>query len=194
MPSPFIGGRIPQDLHDTLQKHITESGEKLPQVLQKALSNYLGYTPATNQNRSDLEERVTSLEISLEELRKAFEKVQQAPPLADARGNDVTLPGQLSLLDSDNSSDSKSAIEDENTDNDFDITTDNSHAPSDIVADSSPDITEQELTHEQVAKMVGKTVGAVRSSHGRKRILEDELYKYIPGGRPNHPKWIVEKR
>jgi hypothetical protein len=239
MPSPFIGGRIPQELHEALQNHIAESGEKLPQILQRALSNYLSYTPPISKSHAGLEERIASLEASFNSLKEKFEQMKRASPPVEIEEEGDTLPGQLSFLDDDNvpdnridvkedtdiksvidtdnnrkdSSDNNTDIKSENTDNELDITTvinkerankisdnifdiktDNNSVEGDNTADNEADIVKQELTHDQVAERIGKTLAAVRTSHGRKTTLEHEQYKYVPGGRLNHPRWLIEKR
>lgn len=194
MPSPFIGGRIPQDLHDALQNHIAESGEKLPQILQKALSSYLNYAPAIDQRKAGLEERVTSLETSIRDLREAFERIQQTPSLTNIASGEAAPPGQLSFLDIDNNPDIAAVIKEEKPDNSSDIRIDNSSVETDINTDSKNDNNGHELTHEQVSQILKKSLGAMRSYHQRKRTLENGLYKYIPSGERGHPKWIVEKR
>jgi hypothetical protein len=243
MPSPFIGGRIPQELHEALQNHIAESGEKLPQILQRALANYLSYTPPISKSHTGLEERIASLEASFNSLKEKFEQMKRASPPVEIKEEGNSLPGQLSFLDGDNvpdnridikedtdidtdiksvidadnsredNSDNNTDIKSENTDNEldittvinkerankvpdniFDINTDNNSVEDDNTADNEADIVKQELTHDQVAERIGKTLAAVRTSHGRKTTLEDEQYKYVPGGRRNHPRWLIEKR
>lgn len=228
MPSPFIGGRIPQELHDTLQKHIEDSGEKLPQILQQALSNYLNYTPAVDRKQSGLEERLTALETAFQQLKADLERSETpVAPLVEP-DKEVTKLDQLSILEPDNNSDNRPAITkntsdftpditsenanlelDNNTDIGFDNNSDNgadveenrSNSTPDIISenidinnDSVSDISGQELKHEQVAGMVGKSLPAVRAAHRRNNPLENNSYRFIPGGIPNHPKWVVEKR
>jgi hypothetical protein len=107
MPSPFIGGRIPQELHEALQNHIAESGEKLPRILQRALSSYLSYTPPISKSHTGLEERIASLEASFNSLKEEFEQMKRASPPVEIKEEGNTLPGQLSFLDSDNVADNR---------------------------------------------------------------------------------------
>lgn len=76
MPSPFIGGRIPQELHDHLQAHIDKSGEKLPKIIINALQAYLNL-PASSE--SLLEERVSELEARLTALEAESVRAEEAP-------------------------------------------------------------------------------------------------------------------
>lgn len=192
MPSPFIGGRIPQSLHDALQKHIADSGEKLPQILQKALSNYLDYKPTVVDGQAGLEERLATLEAAFQELREAVNAGQQADISTDIKDEN-----------SDNAPDIKNDIRKKErgrkkTDNKTDIEADSSDLDLgefiDNFSDNSADISDaEELTHEQVAERLGKKLGTIRSYHGQERILDHEGYRYTPGGRPRHPIWLVEE-
>lgn len=187
MPSPFIGGRIPQELHDALQKHIEESGEKLPQVLQKALSSYLNYTSAVDKKQSGLEERLTALETAFQKLKADVERSETSdvPPIEETE-KEVVQHDQLSILKPDNNPDNSNVTGKGDADFASDI--------KDEEIDSKSDIIGQELKHEQVAEMVGKSLPAVRADHRRNNSLENNLYRFVPGGIPKHPKWIVERR
>jgi hypothetical protein len=102
MPSPFVGGRISQGLHTRLESHIKETGEKLPEILKKALSVYLDYPlaqPTHINNEVDdrfkaLEERVAVLEASLKKVANQTTRLMEKPLLPPE-----IHPDQLSLLE-----------------------------------------------------------------------------------------------
>lgn len=213
MPSPFIGGRIPQDLHDALQKHITESGEKLPQILQKALSDYLSYTPTSDKNRVELEERVASLEASFKDLKDAFEQTRENPLMELLKGIEKTPPEHTSLFDTDNSTDNSTVIEQGETDSksdiNFDINEENTNETPDnkvdiindinaveaaISPDNNTDINVSEMTNEEVHSRTKVKLSTVRGYHYQKRDIvdKDKGLRYKPVGIKGHPRWTVE--
>jgi hypothetical protein len=197
MVSPFIGGRIPQDLHGTLQRHITESGEKLTQVLQKALSNYLNYTPQINENETVLERRIAILESSFRELREAFEQTHQSPQIQEEEfaEKDSSLPGQLSFLE-------EQSKDDINTE----ILNDIRQNESDSKVDILPDIKDKSSSSSELEIITGKemlertklTIGTIELyySKGQKVVREEIRYRPIREERRRkrgeEMRWAVE--
>jgi hypothetical protein len=197
MVSPFIGGRIPQDLHGTLQKHITESGEKLTQVLQKALSNYLNYTPQINENETALERRIAILESSFRELREAFEQTHQSPQTQEEEftEKDSSLPGQLSFLEEQNEDDINAEIP-------YDIRQNESDSKVDIlpdIKDKNTSTSELEIiTGEEMLKRTKLKIGTITIyySQGQEVVREEFTYRPIREEKRRKKgeemKWAVE--
>lgn len=180
MPSPFIGGRIPQELHDALQKHIENSGERLPYILQQSLSNYLNYTPTVDKKQAGLEDRLSVLEEEFQKLKLKVDRVEvlESPP---QQSEVKEKHSQLPIPDVDNRIDIKHEISQV------------SEKEADNNTDNESDISGKEFKHEQVAEMVGKSLPAVRADHRRNKSLTNDSYRFLPSGIPNHPKWIAEK-
>jgi hypothetical protein len=78
----FFSGQIPSDLHERIERHIAETGESKTQIIVNALSTYLDHPGSqtdpivSNAIKSLLEEkfnvledRITALELSLNEIR-----------------------------------------------------------------------------------------------------------------------------
>jgi len=194
MPSPFIGGRIPQDLHDTLQKHIAESGEKLSQVLQQALSQYLNYTPST-ENRTGLEKRVEILESSFRELSEAFAQIQEKPASKVGTEEEKSpIPTeQLSFLENktDNSADNSSDIEKTEEPKEAAIPTDNQ---IDINQDNRVLTQLETISPEEMARRSGLTIGTVRTYMGNRKTVTSNgfLYSPVKSKKKGESVWSVE--
>lgn len=200
MPSPFIGGRIPQGLHEALQNHIAESGEKLPQILQKALSNYLSYTPSISSS-TGLEERIISLEASFKSLKEEFEQIKQNRPLIKTKEEENIPPGQLSLLGDDikpvvetdikETNDIKPVVE---TDSSQENNLDNK---VDIVPDINKDNAKKQLetiTPQELAEREGMAIQTLRNYHSTKREVKKGrfIYRPVPKTEKGKPMWSVE--
>lgn len=189
MPSPFIGSRISKELHKALQEHIKESGEKLPRIIEKALSSYLGYASPSSESHDELEERVASLESSLRELREMLEKMQQAAPPIENKAEDIAPPGQLSFLDTDIKIDSNADISQET---DADIKPAN---VSHINQETDPDEKLETLTPQQMAERLGMTIGTLKNYMSTKRKIKRDgfLYRPVSGKRKGESVWVVER-
>jgi hypothetical protein len=200
MPSPFIGGRIPQELHEALQNHIAESGEKLPQILQRALSSYLSYTPPVNKSHTGLEERIAFIEASFNSLKEKFEQMKQASPSVEKKEED-TLPGQLSFLDGDNVPDNRIDIK-EDDDIKSVIVADNSREnSSDDNSDNDLDIREDDsnkqletITPQELAERTGMSIGTLQNYKSTRREVKRDglIYRPVLGTKKGKPLWSVE--
>lgn len=200
MPSPFIGGRIPQELHEALQNHIAESGEKLPQILQKALSSYLSYTPPISSS-AGLEERIAFLEISLSSLKEEIEQMKNTPPSTKPKEEQNIPLGQLSLPMTGNEVDIKFDIKetaDIEPEINFDINQkDNLDINYDIKVDINKEDAEEQLeiiTPQELAEKAGLTMGTVRNYHSTKREVKRDgfIYRPILETEEGKPMWSVE--
>lgn len=193
MPSPFIGGRIPQELHEVLQTHIAESGEKLTQVLQKALSNYLSYAPPVNKSSAGLEERIASLEASFSSLQEKFEEIVQAPSSIGFKEEENTLPGQLSFLGDDNVPDNRIDIK-EDTDNDTEESPDNNSDNKLDIREDDSNTQPETITPQELAERTGMSIGTLKNYKSAKREIKRDglLYRPILGTKKGKPMWSVE--
>jgi hypothetical protein len=209
MPSPFIGGRIPQELHEALQNHIAESGEKLPYILQKALSNYLSYAPPIDEGQEGLKQRVALLESSLKELREAVEQIQieqtQREPIPtlspEPEKEKEPIPtGQLSFLE--NKADNRI---DNDTDNTFNIEKTEEVGKADNSTDNSSDIRPvneeaspiETITPQEMAERSGISIRSLRNYLAQKKEVKRDGFLYRPyrsviEGKRGEAMWIVE--
>lgn len=78
MPNPFFSGRIPQDLLNKIEQHITETGESRTQILIRALAAYVNHPIEIRESSVS---RSVSLEMfaKLEERVASLERFFQAP-------------------------------------------------------------------------------------------------------------------
>lgn len=130
MPAnPFFSGRIPQQLHDAVERRCGQTGESKTQILIAALSQYLGLEiPATGKAFStstdsphpseNLEQRIATLENLLSEKFSELEqRLGELEPEPHRRKLDPALSGQMSILDIQPDSDDKT----DNSDNNVEV-------------------------------------------------------------------------
>lgn len=72
MPNPFLGVRIPPELHEALMAKIENTGQSKSDIVIQALSAYLGIA-TQHQKLEDLETRLSTLERKLEQLTHRIE-------------------------------------------------------------------------------------------------------------------------
>ena len=72
MPNPFLGVRIPPELHEALMAKIENTGQSKSDIVIQALSAYLGIA-TQHQKLEDLETRLSKLERKLEQLTHRIE-------------------------------------------------------------------------------------------------------------------------
>ncbi|MFM6242142.1 hypothetical protein [Planktothrix sp.] len=72
MPNPFLGVRIPPELHEALMAKIENTGQSKSDIVIQALSAYLGIA-TQHQKLEDLETRLSTLEQKLEQLTHRIE-------------------------------------------------------------------------------------------------------------------------
>jgi hypothetical protein len=72
MPNPFLGVRIPPELHEALMARVTTTGQSKSDIVIHALSAYLGIA-TQHQKLEDLETRLSTLELKLEQLTHRVE-------------------------------------------------------------------------------------------------------------------------
>ncbi|VXD16521.1 conserved hypothetical protein [Planktothrix serta PCC 8927] len=72
MPNPFLGVRIPPELHEALMAKVTTTGQSKSDIVIQALSAYLGIA-TQHQKLEDLETRLSTLELKLEQLTHQVE-------------------------------------------------------------------------------------------------------------------------
>ena len=90
MPNPFLGVRIPPEVHEALMAEVKATGQSKSDLVIEALKAYLGM--ASQHNRiEELEMRLSALEVQLEHLS------QQSDPLKHHR---ETLPMNHSMEES----------------------------------------------------------------------------------------------
>ncbi|WP_055074922.1 hypothetical protein [Pseudanabaena sp. 'Roaring Creek'] len=71
MPSPYIGLRCPNDLHEALVTYLKENGEKLSPFILRLIAKEIGFNKANDdlsikERLEILEKRVASLENKIE--------------------------------------------------------------------------------------------------------------------------------
>ncbi|MGL5081572.1 MAG: YlcI/YnfO family protein [Microcoleaceae cyanobacterium] len=82
MPNPFLGVRIPPDVHEALLARVQATGQSKSDVVVDALRAYLGMS--SHQDRiGDLESRLSVLEGQLEHMN------QQSLPTSHNRTTDI---------------------------------------------------------------------------------------------------------
>jgi hypothetical protein len=72
MPNPFLGVRIPPELHEALMAKTETTGQSKSDIVIQALSAYLGIA-TQHQKLEDLETRLSKLERKLEQLTHRIE-------------------------------------------------------------------------------------------------------------------------
>ena len=72
MPNPFLGVRIPPELHVALMAKTETTGQSRSDIVIQALSAYLGIA-TQHQKLEDLETRLSTLEQKLEQLTHRIE-------------------------------------------------------------------------------------------------------------------------
>lgn len=129
-PSPFFSGRIPQNLHDAIEKRIAETGESKTNILVNALAAYLEHQIEPIKTTSNsVEERLAQLEQRLEVIDELSKEVASLRQMFNASLEEIDntidnklgkidntpSPGQLSLLDVEKASDNKAVKQTDNT-------------------------------------------------------------------------------
>lgn len=72
MPNPFLGVRIPPELHEALMARMETTGQSKSDIVVQALSAYLGIA-TQHQKLENLETRLSTLELKLEQLTHRIE-------------------------------------------------------------------------------------------------------------------------
>ncbi|CAD5924457.1 hypothetical protein PCC9214_00875 [Planktothrix tepida] len=72
MPNPFLGVRIPSELHEALMARVETTGQSKSDIVIQALSAYLGIA-TQHQKLENLETRLSTLELKLEQLTHRIE-------------------------------------------------------------------------------------------------------------------------
>ena len=67
MPNPFLGVRIPPEVHEALMAQVEATGQSKSDLVIDALKAYLRMTPQ-HDKITDLEMRLSALEVQLEHL------------------------------------------------------------------------------------------------------------------------------
>lgn len=192
MPSPFIGGRIPQDLHNHLKSHMEQTGEKLTDILKTALASYLNHplavptTPATevtNERFSDLESRIEVLEETVRKIAFQEVKTSEKPPI----GSEPS-PDQLSLLEVSTSKE----LDNPQGESEPSIMMTGPTSEEDREPEL-PTIELEEITVQEMSRRTGiklSTLGVYRSQ-GKEVVKEG--FRFKPLGKKGIAMWLVEK-
>jgi hypothetical protein len=67
MPNPFLGVRIPTEIHEALMARAKITGQSKSELVIDALMIYLGMSPQ-QEKIEELEARLSALELKLEQL------------------------------------------------------------------------------------------------------------------------------
>ncbi|CDM93340.1 MAG: YlcI/YnfO family protein [Limnospira sp. PMC 1291.21] len=67
MPNPFLGVRIPSEVHEALMARVKITGQSKSDLVIDALRSYLGISPQ-QEKLDQLEVRLSALEFKLEQL------------------------------------------------------------------------------------------------------------------------------
>lgn len=67
MPNPFLGVRIPSEVHEALMARVTITGQSKSDLVIDALRTYLGMSPQ-QEKIEELEVRLSTLELKLDQL------------------------------------------------------------------------------------------------------------------------------
>ncbi|GCE94689.1 hypothetical protein NIES46_27480 [Arthrospira platensis NIES-46] len=67
MPNPFLGVRIPSEVHEALMARVEITGQSKSDLVIDALRSYLGISPQ-QEKLDQLEVRLSALEFKLEQL------------------------------------------------------------------------------------------------------------------------------
>lgn len=67
MPNPFLGVRIPSEVHEALMARVEITGQSKSDLVIDALRSYLGIAPQ-QEKLDQLEVRLSALEFKLEQL------------------------------------------------------------------------------------------------------------------------------
>ncbi len=78
MPNPFLGVRIPPEVHEALMAQVEATGQSKSDLVIDALKAYLRMTPQ-HDKITDLEMRLSALEIQLEQLSQHTHSVEHHP-------------------------------------------------------------------------------------------------------------------
>lgn len=67
MPNPFLGVRIPPEVHEALMARVEMTGESKSDIVVDSLRTYLGMSKGVDR-LSELENRLSVIENKLEEI------------------------------------------------------------------------------------------------------------------------------
>ncbi len=72
MPNPFLGVRIPPELHEAIMVRVKTTGQSKSDLVIHALTAYLGMAPK-QEKCEELEARLSQLEKKIEQLSHRIE-------------------------------------------------------------------------------------------------------------------------
>ena len=72
MPNPFLGVRIPPELHEAIMARVETTGQSKSDLVIHALTAYLGMAPK-HEKFEELEARLSQLEKQIEQLSHRIE-------------------------------------------------------------------------------------------------------------------------
>ncbi len=78
MPNPFLGVRIPPEVHEALMAQVKATGQSKSDIVIDALKAYLKMT-LQHDKITDLEMRLSALEVQLEHLSQHTHSVENYP-------------------------------------------------------------------------------------------------------------------
>lgn len=117
MPNPFFSGRIPRDLFNKIENHISETGESKTEILVKALAAYVNHPIPIESSASNNGVSIEAF-TALEKRVVALEQLLKTPTASVINADDIDNGSKLTVIGLDdtlNKSSENSVICDDNT-------------------------------------------------------------------------------